>query len=368
MKKTDHASEYVLYWAHLDKHTDPHTEGYIGITIDLEERKRAHNKNRANQKFARAIRDFGKKIKWKLLHQGLSMEEALSKEFEYRPVINIGWNSNIGGTLGVDSSWYEDHQNKQKHSEKTSEATKRQIAKKDTPESRSKRARAVWSNEVYRKSREGMFAGQNNPQYGKHGSDHPAAGHKKTEAGRAAISKAHRGKCVTEETRKKISDARIKRFAAQKALRLANEEEQLQKRKELRDKKRKAGAFKGENAPASKVSDTARAEICKRRAMKESYLKIAQDFPISLTGVRAIVQTWGPENGFPFKKVVAQSSHRQKLDAGQRNRICRAYIENRASMKQLAAKYSVGETTIYETIRSWGPKNGYIYDPDKKNR
>ena len=69
------------------------------------------------------------------------MEEALELEALYRPTQNIGWNLQRGGEIGVEPSWYDIPENKLKHSMKTSEATRRGIATKDSREARAERAR-----------------------------------------------------------------------------------------------------------------------------------------------------------------------------------------------------------------------------------
>ena len=70
-----------------------------------------------------------------------TLEETLELEALYRPTQNIGWNLQRGGEIGVESGWYDIPENKLKHSMKTSEATRRGIAVKDTTEARAERAR-----------------------------------------------------------------------------------------------------------------------------------------------------------------------------------------------------------------------------------
>ena len=70
-----------------------------------------------------------------------NLEEALKIEKDLRPLQNIGWNNQIGGNLGVESSWYNNIENNKKHSENTSKATKLGIKDNDTKEARSKRAK-----------------------------------------------------------------------------------------------------------------------------------------------------------------------------------------------------------------------------------
>ena len=198
----------------LAKHDDPYSEGYVGISQNsLDERKRSHYKTansnaRRNNHFHNALIKYGDDVVWGLLHDDLTKEDALYLEDDYRPDINVGWNTDKGGVEAVSPEWYADEANKEKHRQATAEATRRRIAEVDSPEARAARAREVWADDEYRKSREGMFAGENNPQYGKFGADHPGYGHTKTPEGRAAISAALIGRYVSPETRSKIAEAK----------------------------------------------------------------------------------------------------------------------------------------------------------------
>ncbi len=149
---------YCVYWVHLEIHS--HNEGYIGITKDFKERKRSHKKNRKKTKLTCAISRYSDELIWEVLHDNLSLEEALSIEKEYRPFPDIGWNHQTGGELGVDTSWYEVEENRNRHSRATSLATKAGIANNDTPEKRSERAKENWKKN--RESYSKVSKGQNN--------------------------------------------------------------------------------------------------------------------------------------------------------------------------------------------------------------
>lgn len=154
---------YCVYWIRLPKHTDASTEGYVGITKNLKERIRAHKKNRRKTVLTSAA----KKYSWEsfivdVIHEDLSLQEALSIEASLRPEQRIGWNCQKGGELGVESSWYSIEQNKQKHKEATSAATAAGIKAKDTKEARAERARQNWKNN--RQSYEGVSKGSKNPK------------------------------------------------------------------------------------------------------------------------------------------------------------------------------------------------------------
>jgi len=328
-KSPENKKPYVVYWAHLPRHTDIFKYGYVGITHNFPERRRAHLKLKKKTPFTSAIAKYRDQLVWDLLQENLSYEDALELEREYRPIPSIGWNHLEGGLKGVGSEFYENPANAKRHSTKTSEGTKQGIARKDTREKRSARAKQVWQRPGYAESREGLFSGQNNPQSGKFGEKHPAYGHKKTEEQRKRIGAAHKGKVLSAETKKKLSDKkkkisldlvpeRIKHAVCQRRQSRASIKELseefgigtklitrlcLEWGKEngyelWKVKSKPRREYKGQHSPSSKVTDDDRKKICRRRLAGESYASIAKDFPLSLTGVRAICATWGPLNGF----------------------------------------------------------------------
>lgn len=364
---------YVVYWARLESHSDVMSEGYVGITIDFDERKRAHfkaaNNRRKNKKshFQYALKKYKDAVIWEFLHEGLTEEEALIWENLYRPTINIAWNSLVGGERGVSAEWYDDDKNKQKHRENTSEATKLRIAEKDSPEARAQRAQEVWDKDGYRESREGLFAGENNPQFGKFGADHPAAGHKKTEAGRKAISDAQKGRTVSETSRQKLSKSRIEKYADQKAAREKKLEAERHEKKKQREADKLTGKFKGENARASKFSDSERQLICKRRVDGETYSAIGKTYGKGVTTIKNICATWGPKNGYPFERKIGQSELKKVTSEEDKTAICKKYAAG-SSATDLAKKYNLSFQQIYLFVAEHGPKNGIPYVQQKSKK
>jgi hypothetical protein len=98
-------NKYYLYWYHLDTHTDPYTQGYIGITNDLNRRHKEHkysadksNKTYLCTHFTNAINMHGgiDNLRKDILHTA-SYEEICTLERNYRPELNIGWNIAVGG-------------------------------------------------------------------------------------------------------------------------------------------------------------------------------------------------------------------------------------------------------------------------------
>lgn len=94
--------EYVVYWHCLKEHKDPFTQGYIGLAKVTKYATRWAGDFKSNYKgcdhFYKAILKYGEtNIETKILHEGLSLEEANSLEYKYRPKTNIGWNVRQGG-------------------------------------------------------------------------------------------------------------------------------------------------------------------------------------------------------------------------------------------------------------------------------
>jgi len=106
---------YILYWYHLPEHNDPKSQGYIGITNNLESRKSGHKyaalTKKLPYKFYNAYRKYQDDLIVEVLHTG-NVEEITAKEIEYRPTEMIGWNSAIGGGFPPDITG-------RKHSEET---------------------------------------------------------------------------------------------------------------------------------------------------------------------------------------------------------------------------------------------------------
>lgn len=147
---------YCVYWIRLESHTDVTSQGYVGITKNLKERLKAHRKNKRKTRFSCAIKSHGfSNLIVEVLHENLSLQEALSIEQHLRPTQAIGWNCQKGGELGVESSWYENENNRSKHSEATSQATKLGIKLKDSKEARSLRAKKCHDEGKYKGSMTG---------------------------------------------------------------------------------------------------------------------------------------------------------------------------------------------------------------------
>jgi len=155
---------YCVYWIRLNDHTDCMTQGYIGLTKDLNERIRSHRKNKRTSRLNSFLKcySWNDRVEIEIMDMNLTKEEALTLEAYYRPSEDIGLNHQRGGELGVDSDWYTVPENRIQHSLATSIATKAAIKIKDTPEARSNRAKKVRQEKV--DSYVGISAGSKNPR------------------------------------------------------------------------------------------------------------------------------------------------------------------------------------------------------------
>ena len=91
---------HTVYWYHLKTHTDPFTEGYVGVTNDIQRRHKEHmrNSNGLVNHFYNAIMYYGKdEIILTILFTNISERNAYDLESIYRPDCNIGWNFAAGG-------------------------------------------------------------------------------------------------------------------------------------------------------------------------------------------------------------------------------------------------------------------------------
>lgn len=154
---------YCVYWIHLPKQNDIYKEGYVGITSGFKRRMQAHLDNKKKYHFKNAINKYGwNNLEKDIIYSNLTLEKALKIEENFRPIQNIGWNSSKGGVLGVEKEWYSISENKEKHRENTSKATKKGISLKDTAKARSKRAKL--NHIIHKDSYKDNVLGSKNPK------------------------------------------------------------------------------------------------------------------------------------------------------------------------------------------------------------
>lgn len=88
---------YSVYWVHLPKHTDRFSEGYVGITKDVDKRWGVHKRHNSCKVFYKAIKKYGDELVWEVLYSDIEKELAELVELELRPEPSIGWNLRAGG-------------------------------------------------------------------------------------------------------------------------------------------------------------------------------------------------------------------------------------------------------------------------------
>jgi hypothetical protein len=88
---------YCVYWIHLPEHTDPYTQGYIGISKDTARRLIEHKCYKKNAHLSNAMAKYDN-IQMTIMHVA-PKEECISLEHLYRPCPQIGWNIAEGGGI-----------------------------------------------------------------------------------------------------------------------------------------------------------------------------------------------------------------------------------------------------------------------------
>lgn len=101
-------TSYHLYWYRLENHNNIYTDGYVGITNDLERRHKEHMDNvrlGVKSHFYNAVRKHKQEnLIREVMYTG-SIDDVSNMEYALRPDKNIGWNAAVGGLDGV-SEWY----------------------------------------------------------------------------------------------------------------------------------------------------------------------------------------------------------------------------------------------------------------------
>ena len=102
MHSMDTKKEYSIYWAHIPgKHTDIMSEGYVGVTIDLERRIREHRtKAKSSTIFYSALQKYKHSIIFVEIDKFDDINLAYIIENNYRPLPDTGWNTCSGGLGG----------------------------------------------------------------------------------------------------------------------------------------------------------------------------------------------------------------------------------------------------------------------------
>jgi len=95
----------VVYWLHTKEHTNMFTQGYVGITNNINARLRNHKSKKYNAHLKNAILKYG----WdNIIKQVILVAEetyCLMIETQIRPKGNIGWNIIEGGGKPPVTKW-----------------------------------------------------------------------------------------------------------------------------------------------------------------------------------------------------------------------------------------------------------------------
>lgn len=124
----------ALYWIRCRDHTSPKTQGYIGVTDNIDIRMSQHAKADGSAPIlARAINKYGwdSLVKEKLWVYS-NRKEALDMEAYLRDKPGIGWNCAVGGQGGPGTLWFKDPLNSERHAKAIRDALM-----KKTPQERS---------------------------------------------------------------------------------------------------------------------------------------------------------------------------------------------------------------------------------------
>lgn len=103
---------HIVYWYRLATHTDPYTEGYVGVTNQPQIRHRSHVKGLkgCGKILHNAFKKYGAEAIQRMVLHTVPKEEAYTLENHYRPQPNIGWNIAAGGGLPPDTTGRKDSQ------------------------------------------------------------------------------------------------------------------------------------------------------------------------------------------------------------------------------------------------------------------
>lgn len=120
---------------------------------------------------------------------------------------------------------------------------------------------------------------------------------------------------------------------------------------------------RGENSMDSKFTDAQRKDICERRAKGEGYKEIGDSYNKGFSTIANICKSWGPENGYPFKKIVAE--RKQKLTKKQKIEMCKRRASGE-TFDRIAKDYDATFQNVHSVCSKWGPLNGFPFHKTNK--
>jgi predicted GIY-YIG superfamily endonuclease len=111
-----------LYWLYDDTCNDILTDGYVGVTEDINIRINGHKRKTQNLK--------DKDLKVKIVYEG-DRATCFDKERELRPNPGIGWNRAIGGSHGWREGFIHSKETKEKMSKKWTKQRKDSLVQRN---------------------------------------------------------------------------------------------------------------------------------------------------------------------------------------------------------------------------------------------
>lgn len=175
LPKDESYPESCLYWIKLPEHTDPRSQGYIGVSVSGASRRMSKHKWDANNGsdfvVHRAMRKYGDKIELITLLEA-DQEFCLMVERELRPTYRTAgtWNMSAGGELS-------------------------QLGCKQSPERIEKRVSKLRGKIRTKEQREAMSKA--------------FTGVKRQQSTRDAMSARRKGAVVSDQTKERIRDAHL---------------------------------------------------------------------------------------------------------------------------------------------------------------
>lgn len=89
-------NQCYVYWIHLPYHTDIHSQGYVGVSVEPKRRLYEHKNSTDNKHLSNAFEKYSDLIIQTVVFQG-NINSCYQYEECLRPTKNIGWNINKGG-------------------------------------------------------------------------------------------------------------------------------------------------------------------------------------------------------------------------------------------------------------------------------
>ena len=95
----------VVYWIHLENHTDMFSQGYIGVSNNTAKRFEEHKNRPSNKHLKNAINKYGWDNLVKEVVLVADKAYCLMIEAKLRTTEQIGWNVNKGGGFLPETPW-----------------------------------------------------------------------------------------------------------------------------------------------------------------------------------------------------------------------------------------------------------------------